>query len=37
MRRIYGVNDERSQLTKISYMQKKEYTKRLICIEEGWK
>ena len=31
MRRIYGVNDDRTQLAKISYMQKKEYIQRLIC------
>ena len=31
MRKIYGVNDERSQLAKISYLQKKYYNHRLIC------
>ena len=31
MRRIHGVNDERTQMAKIRYMQKKDYTQRLIC------
>ena len=31
MRRIHGVNDERTQMTKIRYMQKKDSTQRLIC------
>ena len=31
MRRIYGVNDERTQMAKIRYMQMKDYTQRLIC------
>ena len=31
MRRIYGVNDERTQMAKIRYLQMKDYTQRLIC------
>ena len=31
MRRIHGVNDERTQMTKIRYLQKKDNTQRLIC------
>ena len=31
MRRIHGVNDERTQLAKIRYMQNKECAQRLIC------
>ena len=31
MRRLYGVNDERTQMAKISYLQMKDYTQRLIC------
>ena len=31
MRRLYGVNDERTQMTKIRYMQMKDNTQRLIC------
>ena len=31
MRRIHGVNDERTQMAKIRYLQKKDYAQRLIC------
>ena len=31
MRRLYGGNDERTQMVKIRYMQMKYYTQRLIC------
>ena len=31
MGRLYGVNDERTQMAKISYLQMKDYTQRLIC------
>ena len=31
MRRLYGVNDERTQMAKIRYMQMKDNTQRLIC------
>ena len=31
MRRVYGVNDERTQMAKIRYLQMKDYTDRLIC------
>ena len=31
MRRLYGVDDERPQMVKIRYMQRKDYTQRLIC------
>ena len=32
MIRIYGVNDERTQMAKISYLQMKDCTQRLICV-----
>ena len=32
MRIIYGVNDERTQMAEIRYMQKKDYSERLICM-----
>ena len=31
MRRLYGVNDERTQMAKIRYLQMKDSTQRLIC------
>ena len=31
MRRLYGVNDERTQMAKIRYLQMKDGTQRLIC------
>ena len=31
MRRIHGVNDERTQMAKKRYMYKKKHTQRLIC------
>ena len=31
MRRLYGVNDERTQMAKIRYLQMKHDTQRLIC------
>ena len=31
MRRLYGVNDERTQMAKIRYLQMKDDTQRLIC------
>ena len=31
MRRLYGVNDERTQMAKIGYLQIKDYTQRLVC------
>ena len=31
MRRLYGVNDERTQVAKIRYLQIKDDTQRLIC------
>ena len=31
MRRLYGVNDERTQMVKIRYLQMKDHTQRLIC------
>ena len=31
MRKIYGVNDDRTQMAKIKYLQMKDYTHRLIC------
>ena len=31
MRRMHGVNDERTQMAKIRYMQNKDYAERLIC------
>ena len=31
MRSIYGVNNESTQMSKIRYLQKKDYTQRLIC------
>ena len=31
MRTIYGVNDERTQMAKKRYLQKKDYTQRLFC------
>ena len=31
MRRLYGVNDERTQMGKIRYLQMKDDTQRLIC------
>ena len=30
-RKLYGVNDERTQMAKIRYMQMKDDTQRLIC------
>ena len=31
MRRLYGVNDEITQMAKLRYLQMKDYTQRLIC------
>ena len=31
MRRLYGVNDDRTQMAKIRYLQMKDDTQRLIC------
>ena len=31
MRRVYGVNDERTQMAKVKYIQMKDDTQRLIC------
>ena len=31
MRRLYGVNDERTQMAKIRYLQMKDDTQKLIC------
>ena len=31
MRRLYGANDERTQMAKIRYLQMKDDTQRLIC------
>ena len=31
MRRIYGINDERTQMAKLRYLQRKDGTQRLIC------
>ena len=31
MRRLYGVNDERTQMAKIRYLQMKDHTQSLIC------
>ena len=31
MRRLYGVNNERTQMAKIRYLQMKDDTQRLIC------
>ena len=31
MRRLYGVNDEITQMVKIRYLQMKDDTQRLIC------
>ena len=31
MRRIYGVNDDITQMAKIRYLKMKEYTQELIC------
>ena len=32
MRRIHGVNDEINQMTKIIYLQTKDYVQMLICM-----
>ena len=32
MRRLYGVNDEITQMAKIRYLQMKDDTQRLICM-----